>query len=706
MFNHIEGGSVIEVNDNAFGFIFKCNVPPIGYGQNIITGAIEKTDVLKRSEIPEEQYYERVVLAEDYKKKRKREEERQEFDPFWVDKELEKFRVEDWNRRLCGVWFWNYNPIKKESEPIYITGLHYFYINWWKFDGKFNNFRMTDRDFFYVCCYCMNDPCCLGVNEIAKRKQGKTARAGCVLYERASRSSNHHAGIQSKTDDDAEEVFKKAVVHPWRSLPHFYRPVYDLMKGDNPGEELRFFNTTRRGQKAEGERQEEALDSYIDFKSRNVDGYDGPLLLTYLSDESGKLKKDVSIIERQKRVRFSREDVGNYLDTFHLSTTTVEIEEDSKDEDYNDEFQELTIKSNPLERDKNGHTGTGLYTYFTPAYKSMYFDKYGFPNEEMAKIYFINTRQKLEEDGDFRGLSSFKRKNPFTLKEAFSVDGQMSIYNPELLNAQLDMVSWRNDLVERGNLEWVNGFRLLMEIDQNGTLIERPSKVKWVPNPNGRWTKVKDWMPKEQNKVSYINGKFIPNNNFAIRIGCDPFKFDKTKDKRRSDCVAYAYQVKDDIYPSEFDDMFVLEYAFRTETTRESNEDILKMAWWLGCKVLFERNVNHWKQYFQDSNCIGFLMYLPGEQEPGIYADGKGTVVQAICNHTSSYINDHIGKCFFKKLMQKDGGWLGFKVEDTQKYDRPMAAGYTLISVKGMKKIKTSSENRNIDNILPPRKAN
>lgn len=705
MFNSIEGGSIIEIPDNAFGFKFPCNIPPIGYGQNIVTGEIQKTDVLKRSETPEEQYYERIALSEDYKKRRRREEDRQQYDPLFVDRDLEAFRVADWNRRLCGLWFWNYNPIKKESEPIYITGLHYFYINWWKFDGKFNNFRMTDRDFFYVVCYCINDPCSLGVNEIAKRKQGKTARAGCILYERTSRSKNHHAGIQSKTDKDSEEVFKKAVVHPWKSLPHFYRPVYDLMKGDNPGEELRFFNTVRRGSKAEEEQTEEALDSYIDYKPRSIDGYDGPLLLSYLSDESGKLKKDVSIIERQKRVRFSREDVGDYLDTFHLSTTTVEMEEDSKDDDYNDEFQVMTIKSNPLERDANGHTGTGLYTYFTPAFKSMYFDKYGFPDEQRAIVYFLNTRQKLEEDGDLRGLSSFKRKNPFTLKEAFSVDGQLSIYNPELLNYQLDEVSWRSDITERGNLEWKDGIRLIKEVDRNGIKIEQPSEIIWVSNPNGRWTRIKGWLPKEPNKIAYINGNFVPNNNFAHRIGCDPFKFDKTKDKRRSDCVAYAYQIKDEVFPDDkYDDCFALEYAYRPETTRESNEDILKMAWWCGCKVLFERNVNHWKSYFQENNCRAFLMFLPQEEEPGVYTDGKGTVVQTICNYTSAYINDHYKKVAFKKLLNKDNGWLGFKVEDTQKYDRPMAAGFTLIAIKGLKHIRKATQTHNIEDIMPLRK--
>ncbi len=98
-------------------------------------------------------------------------------------------------------------------------------------------------------------------------------------------------------------------------------------------------------------------------------------------------------------------------------------------------------------------------------------------------------------------------------------------------------------------------------------------------------------------------------------------------------------------------------------------------------------------------------MWMPGETEPGVYTDGKGTIVQLICNYTESYINKFIKKVFFKTLMRKETGWLGFKVEDTQVYDEPMSAGITLIAVKGKKYSKPQSETRTIQDILPYRKA-
>src|SRR5690606_9969919 len=199
------------------------------------------------------------------------------------------------------------------------------------------------------------------------------------------RMKNSHAGLQSKTDDDAWEVFKKAIVQPWKSLPDFFRPIYDTNKGDDPSDALRFFKPSKRGASADDEDDmDEALESWIDFGASGESVYDGPELDTYGSDESGKIKKPVSIKERQNVVRFCSEIDGEFGHRKQWYTTTVEI--DPEDED-NYEFQELTAMSNPLERDANGRTVSGLYTYFLPAYKGMYFDKYGYPDEERAKTY-------------------------------------------------------------------------------------------------------------------------------------------------------------------------------------------------------------------------------------------------------------------------------------------------------------------------------
>lgn len=690
MYNPVENGSLYEIPDNCFGFIYKCNLPPVGYGINSITGELQKTDIICRSDIPEEQYWERCTLPHDWKPREKVEKERRKVTPKYRDPYLENIRKREWRRRLLGVWFWNFNSKKGESELRYITGTHYLYCTWWKFQGRFMDFRINDMELWYVVKYCETDPNCLGLNEITKRKLGKTARLGCWIYDRTSKPPyNQHAGLQSKADDDAEEVMKKAIVHPWQKLPDFFRPIYDTMKGDDPNE-LRFFHTSRRGSTAEQEREDEdALESWIDFGASGEGVYDGPELDSYGSDESGKTKKPVSIKERQSTVRYCAEIDGvysrpdyTYYQRKQWYTTTVEIEPGEED---NYEFQEMTAMSNPLERDDNGRTMTGLYTYFLPAQKGMYFDRYGYPDEERASTYLNNTAKKLIQENKLRELSSFQRKNPQNFKQAFSADGTKTLYNPALINGQLDNIQWNNHLTERGNLEWKDGYKVKRPVDNGGIITYVPNEVIWVEDPNGKFEKVAKWFPSEPNKIFLQGATYFPNNGNEFRMGCDPFKYDKTKDNRRSNCAAFVYKLPDKMYPSFFDDMFVLRYSYREESTRAANEDILKMAWWCGCPVLFERNVNHWKNDFSDWECAGFLEFVPGELEPGIITrtNQSTSSVQVICNYTEAYINEHIGKVYFKTLLRKDTGWLGFKVEDTEKYDEPMAAGITLISVKG-----------------------
>lgn len=675
MFYPIENGSVVEIPDNCFGFIFKCNLPPFGYGKNVANGKIEKTDVIVNSDIAEHQYWERHNFNE-YNKRRREEKKIQQIDGLYVDEYCENIRRQEWGRRLRGVWLLIFNPKTGVSEYHYITGLNYMYIAHWKFQGKPMDFRIPDKELFYVVDYCMEDPDCLGINELTKRKNGKTARVGCWIYERTSRLNNHHGGLQSKTDTDAADAYLKAIVYPWQKLQDFFRPRHDTFKPN----EVYLFATPRRGSKAEMEDDnfEEPLESFIDFMPSSESAYDGPELHSYVSDESGKTKRPTSIIERQNVTRYCTE-IDGVMKGKHWYTTTVEPD---KGEPENYEFQDMTANSNPLERDENNRTGTGLYTYFLPAPKGMMFDKYGYPEEERALQFINNTIRSYELKGDTRGLSSFKRKNPRSFKEAFSADGEFALYNPELLNNQLDAISWTNKLTEFGDLVWKDGYKVKKPINpSNLDLGYDPSEVEWVSNPNGKFERVAGWTPREPNKVYWDGQSYAPNNDTNIAIGCDPFKYDKTKDKRRSNCAAFAYQIPDALFPDRYDNMFGLRYAFREEGTRLSNEDILKMAWWCGSQVLFERNVNHWKNDFIDSECGSFLAWLPMEVEPGISMTSDN--IQVICDYTEAYINEHINKVYFKTLLRKDTGWLGFKVEDTEKFDEPMGAGITLIAVKG-----------------------
>jgi hypothetical protein len=52
-------------------------------------------------------------------------------------------------------------------------------------------------------------------------------------------------------------------------------------------------------------------------------------------------------------------------------------------------------------------------------------------------------------------------------------------------------------------------------------------------------------------------------------------------------------------------------------------------------------------------------------------------------------------------LIRKEAGWLGFKVEETEAFDEPMAAGITLVKVKGIQQKNKPQPGWNIEDFFP-----
>lgn len=652
MFNHIPGGTKITIEGPEAPF--ECWIPPLGYGTHADTGELSKTDIIKRSSKPEEQYWQRQELPPWYNDKLAREEEEKKIDPEYSDASLDAIRQREWNRRLYGVWFYN------NGEPVYITGQHYMLLNYWNFQRKWFDYRRPNRDYYYVLQYCIEDPNCLGLIEVTKRKEGKTARAGLFLYEYISRTEGKHGGIQSKTDGDAEEVIQKAVIAPWRKLPEFFRPIYDMGGGDNPTKELRFFNTSQRGKKRTSEDQ--ALESFIDTKPALPEAYDGPELHRYVSDESGKLKKH-SILDRHEVVMFCSEVDGKYVGK-HLYTTTVEEMESG-----GSEFKELVKQSNRNEREANGRTLTGLYVYFLPANSTMYynekgepgFNKYGEPDVQKGTLYFMNKRDGLKNKP--RSLSSFIRKNPFTLAEAFRVDGDKCLYDPQLLNDQLDKISWLKNVTERGNFVWKDG--------------KRDTKVIWKKDQQGHWEICWNFSKEgESNNITKIGNVFRPLNTGKFVAGGDTFSHAIVKDNRRSD-GALAVKRKYDATKLDdpYNDAFVCLYKHRAPSTEIQYEDMLMTAVFFGCQILFESNKNGWRDYFIHRGYEGFLMKLKDYPDYGI--PGNQKTHQQLAEITEAHILENSQKIWFKDMLTD---WLEFDLNNTTAFDTAMATGYTLIA--------------------------
>jgi hypothetical protein len=266
---------------------------------------------------------------------------------------------------------------------------------------------------------------------------------------------------------------------------------------------------------------------------------------------------------------------------------------------------------------------------------------------------------------DDRALSSIIRRNPFTVEEAFRIDGERSLFNAMKLNDQIDRISWNDNLYTVGNFEWVGD--------------RETGYVEFKPMSNGRF-KVSYLFDdhKDANNVIKRGKNFFPTKKGDFVMGCDPYDHDSTVDQRRSNGAFYVYKKHNSI-SNFYDSSFIVEYIYRPSTARQFYEDVLKCCHYYSCELLFEDNKIGIKNYFEDRGYSSFLMYLPGSTKPGM--SGSVKTHQQIAEVTEDYIETNIEKVCFPGLL-KD--WLEFDISKTTKFDAAMAAGYTLIADKNI----------------------
>lgn len=644
MFTPYDKGSSVEIQ----GLV--CQIPPAGYVFNVLTDQLEKREIISRSKKKSEQYWERQEAPEWYVKRAKKAKAEG-----YVDPQCAQYEAQEWDRRLNGVWFMN------NGEATYLTGAHYMYVNHFKIDIGYPSFYIPDMEYFYFQQYCVEDPLCLGMNEVTKRRSGKTYRAGLWAMEYASRMSDSNAGIQSKTDTDAKKFFSKAVVQPFKNLPDFFKPEYDLSQGVTPKKELRFQTTNRRGKNAKEALDVEDLNSVIDYQSSELMAYDGQKLHRAVADEAGKTTS-CSIYDRHDVVRYCLLDNQGKVIGKILYTTTVEKLETERTS-VSDAFKQLWEDSDQTNRAENGMTASGLYRFFMSADRLRNFDIYGFPDVERNIQEILADREAVKHNP--RALAARIRKEPRTIEEAFRVDGDKCMYNSAKLQDQLDYLQWNEDVTERGNFVWAGGVR--------------DSKVVWEKNRDGRWLILRGFnlKPEDQNQVEKIGSSFRPMNGWRFASGVDPFDHDVTEDRFKRSKAASLVKQKINVFDGEekFNNTYVCRYLARPATAALMYEDILKQCFYFGTPILVENNKPGIMRYFNERGYSRFLVHMKGYKDTGVPSTpGNKQVASEL---VEGEIENNCSSIPFKELIED---LLVFDIGDTRKYDLAMAMLWTELS--------------------------
>lgn len=712
MYHPIKNGKKVIVDD------LECWIPPVPKDpKDILFHNFPKEEQYWRREPMPESYFERMA---DENKARMIETDMMEKGMIkavtYVDPVLERYRRREWHRRKWGVWFYN------NGVPTYITGHHYFYLQWCKFDHKENNgypfYYEFSRDNFYFRQHCEECPKSLGYMIIGPRGTGKSNEELACIANNILMKHDARAALQSKSfDKDSKAVLMKAKLVPlFNNLPPFFKPVY--AHGTNPEERLVLNRPAVKGKESLNMKfgPELELNSFIFAAYPGEKVLDTDTLTEIFEDEIGKTdpKKIADVVVRHnvnvKCVFRNHRKIG----LLRKTSTVEEMNEGG------DECHKLWKMSDQTHRDKNGWTVSKIFRRLISALDTntslmAYIDekgvnhgapcnKYGQVNRQLANLIIQNDLDAVKHD--LKEMSSRMRKSPRNVAEAFIKDQSKSIFNVFLITNRLEAIqAMKKPPYIQGNLYWLNS--------EPGAVGFKPDshagrfRWAWFPdefsgNPHPDKWKILNNFRKENGYDSFGNYRELvyPKNDMLFAIGTDPIKYSRTKDPRASKASMHGFRKFDfavdhgkpkDRWQSH---NFIFEYIERPDDPKTYFEDVGMACHFLGCSVLPESNIKSLVQHFVEKGWEKFLMYpadfpellMGGNQEdPGFSSTPE--VIDAYTRRIITFINENCQRMPFDRTLQS---WLDFDPTETTKYDATISSGFTLVGAE--KKVKPEEE--------------
>ena len=601
----------------------------------------------------------------------------------------EPYIDEQFERRENGYWFLNNNI------PTYITGTHYMYLQWSKIDVGLPDFRESNRLFYIFWEACKADARCYGICYLKNRRSGFSFMASGETINQATVSSDSRFGILSKSGADAKKMFTDKVVPISINYPFFFKPIQDGM--DRPKQELAYRVPASRLTKRSIQNTDsdqiilEGLDTTIDYKNTGDNSYDGEKLKLLVHDESGKWERPNNILNNwgvtKTCLRLGSRIIGKCM----MGSTSNALDKGGSN------FKKLYQASDIAKRNKNGQTKSGLYSLFIPMewnYEG-FIDKYGMPvfdtpekpledpygdPIELGVIeHWNNEADGLKGDQD--GLNEHYRQFPRTTEHAFRDETQNSLYNLVKIYEQID---YNEDLkhsgvLTRGSFSWENGIK--------------DTKVKFTPNPQGRFNI--SWVPSLnlQNKQYVKNGFKSPGNDHIGAFGCDSYDISGTTDGRGSKGALHGLTKfsMEDAPPN----TFFLEYLARPQTAEMFFEDVLMALVFYGMPLLCENNKPRLLYYLKRRGYRGYSMNRPDrlwnklsktEKEIGGIPNSSEDIKQAHAAAIESYIDRYVG---LKEDGQYGGmyfnttlnDWAKFDINNRTKFDAAISSGLAIMAV-------------------------
>lgn len=555
-----------------------------------------------------------------------------------------EFLEKEVERRYKGFWFYNGDNLE------YITGKHYMFLQYWTVEATKKTdsgasvklpsqpyFIDMQRDWHYAWYHVERDVNCFGMIFTGRRRTAKSEMALSEGYWHTTESKSRKFYMQSKTDNDGLALMKRLVT-AWQNMPYFLKPID---KGSSDVKRiLEFREPTKRSSKTNQSKREymDVLDSEIGCAPSTDTALDGRFVSRILNDEV--FKTPMHIADIKNRWEINKKCLIDGSDIVGKAILTSTVEEVSGDglEHMIDLINESDLKSR---NENTGRTTSGLYNLFFPAYYGLsgnykgkpLVDEWGYSDMELAREYLEAERSGLKG----ASLINEKRRNPFTLDEAFYLDTNLEIFNQECLRSadKYNVLNGVYDVqVRKGNFYWVDGMRW--------------GRVAWKDSESGRWLRFIDSPEENRNKYRIYGGQKEPTGRMFFS-GCDPVDHGKVRDGKGSTAVSHVICLSSPHIGVKKPTM-ACQYAYRHSDPNLFYEDMIMQNVYYNSMFLAENQKRGVISYFKDKGFERYCMYDPTETDlkrkfrgdRGMPTTGRETRDFLIRN-AQSYINENVG---------------------------------------------------------------
>ena len=570
----------------------------------------------------------------------------------------------EFDRRENGFWFMN------KGVPTWMPEKHYMYCQWSEIDIGLPDYREANRVFWIYWQACMADRRCFGMDYVKIRRSGFSNMAVADTIDEATKTYKSNYGILSMTNDDAKELFTDKLVSMFSKYPFFFKPLQDgmdkpqkVLSFNVPAEKLTKKKLTNKELADESDRLV-GLETKVTFKPTKNNSFDGWKLKRLIHDESKKWTKPANILNNWKVtktcLRIGRKIIGKCM----MGSTVNPLSEGGA------EGKELFYASKLKYRGKNGETPSGLYALFIPMEWNTegFIDRHGMPVIDTPEEPIIGIDGELIEIGAVEWwdnqidtlkntpvmLNEFYRQFPRSEEHAFRDEAKTALFNINKIYEHIDYNGdnpFRDNKYTRGNFQWENGIK--------------DSRVRFMPDKNGRFQIA--WTPPAnmQNKIINKNGLKYPANEHIGAFGCDPYDISGTVDGKGSKGSMHGVTKfsMENVPPN----AVFLRYNARPQTSETFFEDILMALVFYGMPILAENNKPRLLYYLKKRGYRGYSMNPPHktkekmsqfEREVGGIANSGEDIIQAHAAAIETFVDMHVG-------MKKDGSYGDFPFNET-----------------------------------------